>query len=170
MNCGFETKYYSLPILYNYKTKKIVSNNSLEIINILHKDLSNFNYNLYNEFNEKIVVGTYKVGHAKSEEEYLKWKDQVFDYLDKLETTINVSDLSALDIVMYCHLIRFDLVFYNLFSVNKKHLWEYPKIYSYLQYLHALFEDSTDLLEIKRGAYLTENNLPDPKFPYLGKN
>jgi glutathionyl-hydroquinone reductase len=177
----FETKYYSLPILYNYKTKKIVSNESLKIIEILdtRSVLNNHYYELlYTDFNEKIVVGTYKVGHSISEEDYLERKNDVFLYLNILDkgmalrdklAPLDLKNISMIDIVMYCHLIRFDLVFYHLFMVNDKHLWEYPNIYRYLRRLHTIFNDSTDLLEIKRGSYTCENNLQNSNFPYLNK-
>lgn len=167
---GLEVKYYTLPLLYNLKTKKIVANDSLEILKLLTNDTISKDYdaNLYNDFNEKIVVGTYKAGHAKTEEEYKKYSNAVFRFLDDLETKITIPEkLSLLDIVMYCHLIRFEHVFYSLFTLVDKHIWEYCAIYSYLQYLYCLFKNSTDFLEIKRGAYLTENNRRSQNFPYL---
>ena len=172
---GIVSKFVSLPVLYDNELEKIVSNDSIDLIKFLIADSGNAELNpqnnydsFYNEFNEKISVGTYKAGHAKTQEEYSKYFDLVFEYLDKLNEYLKdkyyviENKLSFVDIIVYCHLIRFDLVFYNLFSLNKKHLWEYDNIYKYLHNLSSFegFKMATDLDEIKRGAYLTENNLP----------
>lgn len=169
-----DAKYFSLPVLYDNSSKRIVSTESLDIIKLLNgfsesKLSTQCNYQkFFDEFNETIVVGTYKAGHAKTQEEYEKYFTSVFDYLDQFENFLNgkqyVIDnvFSIMDIVVYCHLIRFDLVFYDLFALNGKHLWEYDNICRYLNNLSSIpaFKLATDIDNIKRGAYLTENNLP----------
>lgn len=169
------SKFVSLPVLYDNDTKKIVVNDSLDIIVFLGKYANNFGLipvhndeEFYSSFNQKIAIGTYKAGHAKTQEDYIKCFNEVFEYLDYFDKYMEdkqyvIQDkLSCIDIIVYCHLIRFDLVFYSLFSLNKKHLWEYNNICRYLKNLSSIpaFKDATNLDEIKRGAYLTENNLP----------
>lgn len=187
-----------LPVLYDSVLKKIVANDSLDIIafmdNTNNLKLISFNdKEFYDNFNQKIAVGTYKAGHAKTQDEYIKYTEDVFAWLDyfdkylekkyedgrfytdpaKLMSDINseisskdnsyiFDKLSLIDIVVYCHLIRFDLVFFNLFKTNNKHLWQYPNICRYMKNLSSIsaFKSATNVDEIKRGAYLTENNLP----------
>lgn len=165
----------SLPVLYDNSTKKILSTDSMEVIKILHDYQTPINLlpsgqtDFFDKFNTCICIGTYKAGHAKTPEDYQKFFNMMFDYLDWLEDDylkdkiyISSDNLSILDIIVYCHLIRFDLIFYSLFALNKKHLWEFPNICRYLKSLSTIpeFRDATDIEEIKRGGYLTENNLP----------
>ena len=172
---GISGSFFSLPVLYDNEAKKIILHDSKDIIMFFDKHYNNsklatpFNYDVFSlEFDEKISKGTYRAGHAKTPEDYKKQFDLVFEYLDYLDKYlenkqyIQQNQLSIMDIIAYCHLIRFDLVFYNLFSLNKQHLWQYDNICKYLKYLSSIdaFKSVTDLDEIKRGAYLTENNLP----------
>lgn len=167
---SLDTKFTSLPVLYDMTEKKILFNDSIKIIKFLcdktASDLDcDINGEFYEEFNTKISVGTYKAGHAKTADDYKLHFDAVFNYLDEFDNYIHdrnyiYDKLSLIDIIVYCHLIRFDLVFYSLFSLNKKHLWEYDSICQYMKRLSDSFAQATDIDEIKRGAYLTENNLP----------
>lgn len=165
----------TLPLLYNLTTNTLVNNESSEIIKIFNS-LSD-NNNLYpenlkhqidefcTEFNQQICTNTYKAGHAKTMEEYTQLFNSVFEYLDKLNDMLTgdyiISDqLTLADVHAYSHLIRFDCVFYTLFSLNKKHLWEYSNICRYLKTLSSNphFYLTVDLNEIKKGAYMSENN------------
>lgn len=164
----------SLPTLYDNSKGQIISSDSIEIIKIMcraatsYKDFVIEDPIFYKNFNEKFAIGTYVTGHAKTTEDYQRNYEMVFEYLDWLNNYLDAKDfalgdkLTMTDVILYCHLIRFDIVFYNLFSLNKKHLWEYQHILRYLQNLRSIqaIHDATDIDEIKRGGYLTENNLP----------
>lgn len=169
----------TLPLLFNSTTNKIVNNESSELIKIFNSDFNNLSTNqidLYPEnlkqeiddfcveFNREICTNTYKAGHSKTLEEYEQYFNSVFDYLDKLNLLLTNdyivgNQLTLADIHAYPHLIRFDSVFYTLFSLNKKHLWEYPNIYSYLRKLTAnsCFGSTVDFNEFKKG-FMCENN------------
>ncbi len=170
---NLDTKFTSLPVLYDKVSGKILFNDSIKIIRFLCDQEENCSINcnidneFYDEFNTKVCVGTYKAGHSKTFDDYNKYFNDVFDYLDKFDKYIYnkpyISDsLSLIDIIVYCHLIRFDLVFYNLFSLNKKHLWQYQNICAYMKHLSSIdgFRNTTNIHEIKKGGYMTENNLP----------
>jgi len=165
----------TLPVLYDLKLQKIINNESAEIIQLFNSisktisdDMKDQIDEFYKVFNDCICVGTYKAGHAKSVDEYRKYFNLVFDYLDQLDNRCAGSkylfgdNITIADIYAYPHLIRFDPIFYCLFSLNKKHLWEYPNIARYLNDVSAIseFRNTVDLDEMKRGAFMSENNLP----------
>jgi glutathionyl-hydroquinone reductase len=171
----------TIPILLDKRTNTIISNESDQIIKILN-GLNGSDFDLYPDilkhvidafcvdFNNEICTGTYKAGHAKTIEEYQKYYNSVFEYLDKLDKYIATNNtifiinnmITLADAHVFAHLIRFDPVFYTLFSLNGKHLWQYENIKKYLGRLYRIdaFIKSTDLDEIKK-AYLCENNLPN---------
>lgn len=116
------------------------------------------------EFNREICTNTYKAGHAKTLEEYELYFNSVFTYLEKLNNNlfndyIIGDQITLADIHAYPHLIRFDCVFYTLFSLNKKHLWEFPNICNYLKRLssNSSFSSTIDFGEFKKG-FMCENN------------
>jgi len=174
----------TIQLIFDKWTNTIVNNESSQIIKILNSsfntlidnDLDLYPPHLQNqinqfriEFNDKISTGTYKAGHAKTNDDYALHFNNTFEYLDKLDdmlkknnTLFLVGDnITLADIHAFPHLIRFDAVFYTLFSLNKKHLWEYENIHAYLKRLCSIkaFVDCTDIDEIKKGAFLSENNL-----------
>ena len=170
---GRSTDRVSLPTLYDPINNQIIYTDSVEIIKFLNLYSNGASLNLedndfFLKFEQNISTGTYLAGHAKTQENYKKYFNLVFDYLDQLNNYlvdkifVSQNKLSMLDVIVYCHLIRFDPIFYNLFSLNKKHLWEYTNICRYLKNLLTIkeFRETTDIEEIKRGGYLTENNLP----------
>lgn len=167
----------SLPILYDLNSDKIVCNESADIIKMLNgmeNTMDLYPENLRNdidafctEFNQRICVDTYKAGHAKTYDEYKLLFDCVFDYLEQLNKKLTSScvlgnSITLADVHVFAHLIRFDCVFYSLFSLNKRHLWEYQNIAKYMERMSVIKEVSStvDLEEIKRGAYMSENNQP----------
>lgn len=179
---------FSLPVLYDTVTHSIVNNESGEILKILNVEFNDCldnehkNLNIYpesltdnittfvKEFEEKIGTGTYKAGHAKTMEDYKMYYDKVFLYLDQLNSSLEKkeykymlsNDITFADICVYPHLIRFDCIFYDLFCLNKQYLRDYQYIKKYLDKLSSLpaFSETLNLEEMKRGAYLSENNLP----------
>ncbi len=173
----------TLPLLLNTSINKIINNESSEIIKIFNNDFDEITLNkvdLYpesqrqliddfcNEFNQKICTDTYKTGHAKSQTEYEQLFNSVFEYLDKFDNMlindyIIGNNITLADIHAFPHLIRFDCIFYSLFSLNKKHLWEYKNINRYLKNLlsNSHFAETVDLNEMKKGAFGSENNYPE---------
>lgn len=165
----------SLPVLYDNTSNQIINNESSQIIKIFNDYDNDINLyppeqqqqidNFCQEFNQRICTDTYKAGHAKSVEEYEKLFNMVFEYLDHFNDILKHDfimgeNLTLADIHAYPHLIRFDCIFYHLFALNKKHLWEYENIGNYLKRLSNIsaFKNSVDLEEMKRGSYLCENN------------
>jgi putative glutathione S-transferase len=73
------------------------------------------------------------------------------------------NSITLADIHAFPHLIRFDCIFYVLFSLNKKHLWEYTNINRYLKTLlsNPDFATTIDLNEMKKGGFGSENNYPE---------
>jgi len=173
----------TLPILYNQSINKIINNESSEIIKIFNTEFNKITSNdidLYpenqrqnidefcTEFNKKICTNTYKAGHAKSQDEYEQLFNSVFEYLDKFDNMLTNkyimgNSITLADIHAFPHLIRFDCIFYVLFSLNKKHLWEYTNINRYLKTLlsNPHFAETIDFNEMKKGGFGSENNYPE---------
>ena len=171
---------YTLPVLYDMEQKKIISNESSEILSILNNYDNRIILNpvrlqdvikvFCDEFGTEICTNTYRAGHAKTQQEYIDLSNGVFNYLEKLDENLAKKDyilstdtITLADIYAFAHLIRFDCVFYDLFKLNKKHLWEFENIRMYLSKLlkNNAFASTVDLDEIKKGAFLSENNRPE---------
>jgi len=175
---GYEGR-CTLPVLYDSKTKTIVNNESIEIIEIFNSDFNiltnktDFNPKELRqqidifcaEFGKEISTGTYVVGHAKSKDIYMLNLNAVFSYLDKLDamltgTYIFGDSITLADVVVFAHLIRFDCLFYELFHCNKKRLSDYKNISQYMGRLMAntAFADTVDFESIVVGGTNCENN------------
>lgn len=185
-------KKLTLPLLFDNLNKKII-NESSDIIKIMNK-LTTSSIDLYpielhdsidqfcDDFNKEIGTGTYMAGHAKTQEIYEKYFISTFAYLDKLDNRLNGKTyifnniLTIADIYAYVHLVRFDPIFHDLFVLNKKYLREYDNINAYLNNLNSInaFTQSLDLEEMKKGAFESENNLPQnlgcEKMPFDNSN
>ena len=147
----------TVPTLWDKKTKKIVNNESSEIIRMLdgafsklkgnkpNKMLSNYPLNEIESMNELIYKGinngVYRVGFATTQQAYedsvkllFKTLDQVEQQLTKNEFLLGSEPCEA-DWRLIPTLIRFDTIYYYHFKCNRRKLSSYLKITEYLKKL-----------------------------------
>jgi len=147
----------TVPTLWDKKTKKIVNNESSEIIRMLdgafsklkgnkpNKMLSNYPINEIESMNELIYKGinngVYRVGFATTQQAYedsvkllFKTLDQIEQQLTKNEFLLGSEPCEA-DWRLIPTLIRFDTIYYYHFKCNRRKLSSYLKITEYLKKL-----------------------------------
>ena len=147
----------TVPTLWDKKTKKIVNNESSEIIRMLdgafsklkgnkpNKMLSNYPLNEIESMNELIYKGinngVYRVGFATTQKAYedsvkllFKTLDQIEQQLTKNEFLLGSEPCEA-DWRLIPTLIRFDNIYYYHFKCNRRKLSSYLKITEYLKKL-----------------------------------
>ncbi|KAF2871756.1 glutathione S-transferase Gst3 [Massariosphaeria phaeospora] len=155
---------FTVPTLYDKKQKKIVSNESSEIIRMfysafddqlderhkglelfpenLRKDIEELNEWVYNDVNN----GVYKSGFATTEEAYTKAVQQLFSSLDRLEDGLSKSSTPYLlsaphvteaDVRLYTTIVRFDPVYVQHFKCNIRDIRSgYPHLHKWLRHLY----------------------------------
>ena len=150
----------TVPTLWDKKTKKIVNNESSEIIRMLdgafsklkgnkpNKMLSNYPLNEIESMNELIYKGinngVYRVGFATTQKAYedsvkllFKTLDQIEQQLTKNEFLLGSEPCEA-DWRLIPTLIRFDTIYYYHFKCNRRKLSSYLKITEYLKKLLSI--------------------------------
>ena len=150
----------TVPTLWDKKTKKIVNNESSEIIRMLdgafsklkgnkpNKMLSNYPLNEIESMNELIYKGinngVYRVGFATTQQAYedsvkllFKTLDQIEQQLTKNEFLLGSEPCEA-DWRLIPTLIRFDNIYYYHFKCNQRKLSSYLKITEYLKKLLSI--------------------------------
>ncbi len=150
----------TVPTLWDKKTKKIVNNESSEIIRMLdgafsklkgnkpNKMLSNYPLNEIESMNELIYKGinngVYRVGFATTQQAYedsvkllFKTLDQIEQQLTKNEFLLGSEPCEA-DWRLIPTLIRFDNIYYYHFKCNRRKLSSYLKITEYLKKLLSI--------------------------------
>lgn len=147
----------TVPVLYDKKTKRIVNNESSEIIRQLNTEFKQFSsnpaladYDYYPEnlraeidaINEwvypNINNGVYRCGFATSQGAYMEAFGGLFQHLDKVEEILGKSryltgdHFTEADIRLFTTLIRFDKVYYVHFKCNGRRIIDYPNIHNYM--------------------------------------
>ena len=147
----------TVPVLWDKKTKRIVNNESSEIIRILNtafNDLTDVKTDYYpqelraeiDEVNELVYHainnGVYKVGFATEQTVYEKHFKVLFNTLDTLEERLENqrylvgSEITEADWRLFTTLIRFDRVYFGHFKTNLKQIESYPNLSNYLRDLY----------------------------------
>lgn len=186
----------TVPALWDSETQQIVNNESADLIVMLN---SAFNavasfpqVDLYPEalrpviddWNAKIYTainnGVYRCGFSRSQAAYDEAAQSLFAMLDQVDHALAGqrylcgAELTLADIRLFTTLIRFDLVYYNLFRCNFKRIQDYPHLGPYLRDLYQLpgVGENCDLEGIKQGYYKSLFPLNPggivPKGPDLG--
>lgn len=123
---------YSVPVLWDKKSKCIVNNESAEIIRMLNSEFNDFAKNPGFDLYPKALVskieevntwvyptinnGVYRCGFAKKQGAYDIAFGELFDSLDKCEEILSKQRYIAGDVIteadirLFCTLIRFDEV------------------------------------------------------------
>ncbi|NWN46959.1 glutathione S-transferase family protein [Pseudomonas sp. MAFF 301514] len=185
----------TVPVLWDKKLKRIVSNESAEIIRMFNSafnDLTGNTLDFYPEplrttidaLNERIYPavnnGVYRAGFATSQQAYESAFDDVFAELDHLEQ--HLSDhrylageyLTEADVRLFTTLIRFDAVYYGHFKCNLRRIADYPKLSNWLRELYQWpgVAETVDFAHIKGHYYASHRTINPtgivPKGPLQG--
>lgn len=178
-----EPKYegrYTVPVLWDKKQNKIVSNESSEIIRMFYTEFDDIieekykKVDLYpeslrskiDEANEwhydTINNGVYKSGFATTQEAYEKAVTQLFESLDRAEKQLSSSDgpyyfgneITEADVRLYPTIVRFDPIYVQHFKCNIRDIRSgYPALHKWVRNLYwnnDAFGESTQFEHIKR--------------------
>jgi putative glutathione S-transferase len=168
---------FTVPILFDKKTNKIVNNESSEIIRILNSAFNRFAKNptldLYpedkreaiDEVNEwvyeKFNNGVYKAGFATKQKAYEEAYDGVFEAMDRMEEILSQRNYLAgdtfteADVRAFSTLVRFDVAYFGIFKVNRQQLITFKNLWAYTKELYQRpeFKQNVYFDHIKHGYY-----------------
>lgn len=187
----------TVPILWDKKTKTIVSNESSEIIRMMNNafdqigaaagdyypksqrgEIDTINDHIYFTINN----GVYKAGFATTQGAYEEAVTALFNALDELEETLSdrrylLGDmLTEADIRLFTTLVRFDAVYVGHFKCNIRRIEDYPMLSAYVRdiYQHEDIGETVNIAYTKAHYYGSHNTINPtaiiPVGPYLNFN
>jgi putative glutathione S-transferase len=185
----------TVPVLWDRKARRIVNNESAEILRMLNRDFNAFARrrlaDLYPEelrreidwLNERIYRtvnnGVYRAGFATAQDKYEEAVTELFRTLDWLEKRLRRRKwlcgrhFTEADVRLFTTLVRFDAVYYSHFKCNLRRLVDYPNLWRYTRRLYAMpgVKSTTSLKEIKNHYYRSHTDINPtqivPKGPLL---
>ena len=166
----------TVPVLWDKKLKRIVSNESAEIIRMFNSafdDLTGNDLDFYpaplrseiDALNERIYPavnnGVYRAGFATSQQAYEEAFDEVFAELDHLEQVLDANRylsgeyLTEADVRLFTTMIRFDAVYHGHFKCNLRRIADYPNLSNWLRELYQWpgIAETVDFQHIKNHYY-----------------
>jgi putative glutathione S-transferase len=183
---------WSVPVLWDSTTKRIVSNNDDHIMRMFeiefdafarHNDLDFYPEAHRNEIDalnaeiyEAVNNGVYRAGFATAQVAYEKAAESVFNELDRLEARLGKSRYllgtspCETDWRLFVTLIRFDSVYYGHFKCNLRRIVDYPNLWGYLRDLYQ-FRDAGSTVNfdhIKRHYYMTHPRVNPTRIVPIG--
>ncbi|MCZ0964169.1 glutathione S-transferase family protein [Paracoccus benzoatiresistens] len=165
----------TVPLLWDERTDRAVSNESAEILRMFNSafaELAPGRPDLYPadlaaeidarnaEIYDSLNNGVYKAGFASSQQAYDEAVAGVFAMLDRLEDRLTGpflldERLTEADIRLFVTLIRFDAAYHGLFKTNIRRIADYPRLSAYLERVLRLpgVAETVNLDHIKAGYY-----------------
>ena len=143
----------TVPVLWDKRERRIVNNESSEIIRIFNTAFADLGANAIDLYpaahreeidavNERVYEdvnnGVYKSGFATTQEAYEKEVEPLFDTLHWLEARLEGKDflvggrLTEAYIRLLTTLLRFDAVYYSHFKCNRKRIADLPNLHRYM--------------------------------------
>ena len=160
----------TVPVLWDDQEKRIINNESSEIVKMLDKLPSEASSLRPDSFVEEIDVlnermydtlnnGVYRAGFATTQEAYDEAVVDVFQTLDELEARLEgrewlVGDqVTEADLRLFVTTFRFDPAYVPLFRCNLKRIYEYPNLQSHLERFYALpgVAETCNLQGVRKG-------------------
>lgn len=172
----------TVPVLFDKKEKKIVNNESSEIIRIFNEafdELGALPGDFYptplrgeiDEINERVYHtlnnGVYKCGFATTQTAYEEAFVPLFETLDFLNEELEAQEflignqLTEADIRLFTTLIRFDSVYFGHFKCNKKRIQDYPNLHRFVEHmmLNPKIANTVNMHHIKHHYYGSHKQL-----------
>jgi putative glutathione S-transferase len=149
----------TVPTLWDTRTRRIVNNESSEIIRMLNSEfrgIAGDDSDFYpvalrgeiDRVNELVYAnvnnGVYRCGFAKTQDAYEAAYDALFAALDELEARLSRqrylvgNRITEADWRLLPTLLRFDVAYFSLFKCNKKRIADYPNLANYMRELYAV--------------------------------
>lgn len=169
----------TVPVLWDTKEGKILSNDSEQILRalntagcafgpkqldfyptVLREEIDALNTYIY----EGLSNAVYRAGFAQSQKAYTAAVTDVFATLDRLEDRLSRqrfligNTLSEADWRLFPTLVRFDSIYYILHRCCRKRLIDYPHLWAYARDLYAWpgIKDVVDFEEIRSASYIND--------------
>lgn len=162
---------FTAPLLYNATRKKLISNESSQILNLLIPSLSPSSpsssssviitdeQTLCDTIHADINDGVYKVGFATSQQAYNLAADRLFHALDTCENLLSQTNgfllsedtVSRADVMLFPTVFRFDTVYAPLFRITRRSIaGDYPLLGAWMRRVYHL--DQSDGGGIKQSC------------------
>jgi len=181
----------TVPVLWDTKTKRIVSNSDDDIMRMFNQGfhgLTQSQFDLYPEplrheidlmnrdLYENVNDGVYRAGFATSQTVYESAVRRLFDTLDRLEARLahqryllGATPVES-DWRFFVTLIRFDAVYHGHFKCNIRRIIDYPNLFGYLKDLYQYdgVAETVNFDHIKRHYYVTHDDINPTRIVPLG--
>jgi putative glutathione S-transferase len=171
-----------VPVLWDTKTGRIVSNSDDDLMRMLNSAFDQFtesDVDLYpqplrvriNRINkaiyEQVNDGVYRAGFATSQRAYDRAVTALFKVLDQLEKRLAKRRylfggwIVETDWRLFVTLVRFDAVYHGHFKCNIRKISEYPNLFGYLRDLYQQkgIAETVNFDHIKRHYYVTHDDI-----------
>jgi putative glutathione S-transferase len=181
----------TVPVLWDTKTKRIVSNSDDDIMRMFEtefeplatKPLDLYPANLRSEIEtwnrriyETVNDGVYRAGFATAQRVYERAAYRVFETLDALEELLATRRYLfgdrpvETDWRLFVTLVRFDPVYYGHFKCNLRRIKDYENLYGYLRDLYQIdgVAGTVNFDHIKRHYYFTHDDINPTRIVPIG--
>ncbi|HJV25995.1 MAG TPA: glutathione S-transferase family protein [Aromatoleum sp.] len=148
----------TVPVLLDTVTKRIVNNESREIVRMFGRVFRPYARNadidlcppgmqdeieaVIDALYEPVNNGVYRAGFAQSQAAYEEAARGLFAALQHWDDVLGRrrwlcgDTLTEADIALFTTLLRFDPVYYVHFKCSLKHIWDYPNLWRFLRRLY----------------------------------
>ena len=187
---GYEGR-VTVPVLWDKRTRSIVSNESSDIIRMFNSAFNGLTGNDHDYYPEELRAqidaineqvydainnGVYRAGFATSQQAYEAAYYELFDALDRVEQFLTRERylagavLTEADWRLFTTLIRFDAVYYGHFKTNRQRIADYPAISNYLRELYQWpgVAQTVNFAHIKQHYYASHASINPTQVVPLG--
>ena len=169
----------TVPVLWDRKTARIVSNESADIVRMLNDaypvpdlappdlrdEIDAWNVRIYRDVNN----GVYRAGFARTQDAYDRAVAEVFAALDEIEAVLEDwpylcgDRYTEADLRLFPTLARFDVAYHYAFKCNLRRLVDYPNLWDYARRIyHRPGVAATVDFAIYKQGYFSESALRNP--------
>lgn len=181
----------TVPVLWDKKTKRIVSNSDDDLLRMLNSEFAEFATNDYDFYPadlqgeidalnktiyERVNNGVYLAGFATRQKPYERAAKRLFETLDELDARLAArrylfgERLTETDWRLFPTLIRFDAVYHGHFKCNVRRIVDYPNLWPYLRDLYQYdgVANTVNFDHIKRHYYMTHDEINPTRIVPIG--
>lgn len=172
----------TVPVLWDKQEKRIVNNESAEIIRIFNgafDELTGNRLDFYPDplrpvidaLNERIYAavnnGVYRAGFATTQQAYEQAFDALFSELDHLEALLGRKRylageyLTEADVRLFTTMVRFDAVYFGHFKCNLRRIADYPNLSNWLRELYQWpgVAETVNMEHIQKHYYMSHKTI-----------